>query len=679
MSKISNKMKLKKIALENSKDQIKIGSPVNDNPKFTINKYYIDCNSLNECLVKNKKASLNNTTKGKKSLSNERISKKNANQTFNKPNPNNKILINCMDEKPKKKLDMKDKKVNLTKPSLMPKNKDTKKIDDSPAKTSNKNDNIFNDQYKRTGLHTNSLKVNKNDGIMNRIKQSIKESNNPSKFINKKKGSNPFNILNTVNKPRLSFTNPLSRSLKNPIKFFNFVQNSSKDENKSQNNSDNSEDKNKIKKKIESDTSSHSSVSKEKEDEKIIAKSKFEIIGKSHNHEIAIDNSSNNNNKINLNNIKRNSKKTNTEVLKTVHTGKRGYRNSVQQNEMPMLNDKIILSSVLSKPGLCDEKEKTNQDSYLIKENLFCLGFHLYGIFDGHGENGHLISKYISKFINDFYSEESNYANINDNTSSKKSENKIFLDNYTKIIKNQKNNLDTMINSKISFDISQSGSTSLLLFLTDNTLICSNVGDSECYLFNCSEDDLWTFESLSKMHRPTDEIEKKRILEKGGEIHPYYDENGIFDGPDRIYVKNKPYPGLSLSRTIGDSEGKKIGIISDPDISIKKIEENSKFIIMGSDGLWDVIKPYDASRMVRSYFNKGDTDGACKVLLKKAEQMYKKNNEERDDITIIVIFIGKPNIQVAKDSNKYLHKIIENVNAENEGSTTDVPLILKLG
>ena len=677
MSKISNKKKLKNNALENTKDQIKIGSPVNDNPKFTINKYYIDCNSLNDCLEKNKKASLNNTKTGKKSLSNERAPKKNVNQTFNKPNPNNKVLINCKDEKPKKKLDMKDKKGNLTKPSLMPKNKGINKVDDSLAKTSNKNDNFFNDQYKRTGLHTNSLKVDQNDGIMNRIKQNIKETNNPSTFISKKKGSNPSNILNTINKPRLSFTNPLSRSLKNPIKFFNFEQNSSKDENKSQTNSDNSEDKNKLK--IESDNSNHSNFSKEKDDEKITGKSKFEIIGKSHNHEIVIDNCSNNNNKINLNDVKRNSKKTNTQILKTVHTGKRGFRNSVRQNQMPLLNEKIILSSVVSKPGICDEKEKTNQDSYLIKDNLFFGGFHLYGIFDGHGENGHLISQYISKFINDFYSEESNYANINDNTSSKKSESKIFLENYTKIIKNQKNNLDTMINSKISFDVSQSGSTSLLLFLTDNTLICSNVGDSECYLFNCSEDDLWTFESLSKAHRPTDEIEKKRILENGGEVHPYYDENGIFEGPDRIYQKNKPYPGLSLSRTIGDSEGKKIGIISDPDISIKKIQENSKFIIMGSDGLWDVIKPYDASRIVRPYFNKGDTDGACKVLLKKAEQMYKKNNEERDDITIIVIFIGKPNIQVAKDSNIYLCKIMENVSAENEGSNTDVPLILKLG
>ena len=136
---------------------------------------------------------------------------------------------------------------------------------------------------------------------------------------------------------------------------------------------------------------------------------------------------------------------------------------------------------------------------------------------------------------------------------------------------------------------------------------------------------------------------------------------------------------MSLSRTIGDLEGKKIGIISEPDITVRNLDENSKFIVMGSDGLWDVIKPYDVSRMVRPYFNKRDTDGACKALLKKAEQLYKKNNEERDDITIIVIFVGKPNIQLVKDSNKYLNKIQENIIGENEGTTNDTPLILKLG
>ena len=69
---------------------------------------------------------------------------------------------------------------------------------------------------------------------------------------------------------------------------------------------------------------------------------------------------------------------------------------------------------------------------------------------------------------------------------------------------------------------------------------------SEISLFKCSDEDMWTYESLSKIHKPSDEEEKKRILENGGEIHPYYDQDGFFEGPDRIYAKGKAYPGLCL-------------------------------------------------------------------------------------------------------------------------------------
>ena len=112
-------------------------------------------------------------------------------------------------------------------------------------------------------------------------------------------------------------------------------------------------------------------------------------------------------------------------------------------------------------------------------------------------------------------------------------------------------------------------------------------------------------------------------------------------------------------------DGKDIGIISDPDIIIKKIDENSKFIVLGSDGLCDVIKPYDVSRIVRIYFKKGDIDGACKILLNKAVQKWKKNNEERDDITIIVIFLDKPNILLGEEKNNLLNKI--NVDDNEDG------------
>ena len=676
MSKISYR-KRSDNTNENSKDKIKIFAPTNF-PKFTINKLFIDCNSLDECSTKEKKEkiiSIKNMKPGQKSLSNEQTSKKNKNVLMNKSNTNNKIFINCLNGKQPKPLNINDKKGNLTKSNLMSSAKGLKGNKDSQDINSNKNDNYFNEQYQRSGKHSNSFRISNNNGMMNRIKQNIKESNAPSKFSTNQKVNNPPN-MNNVNKQRLTFTNVKDKSQKSPLNYiYDFNHKSSKDEKKNKNNSDSSEDKKnkKIKKGNDNSNSSQSSDESEENNNKIVPKSTFEI-GK--NHGIFIDNFFNN--RIPNKNI-RNNKKTNTQAIKTVSMGRRGYRNSVQQNQIPILNEKIILSSVLSKPGVSDEEEKTNQDSYIVKENIFSSNFHLYGIFDGHGENGHLISQYISKYINEFYSEKSNYLSVNPNSSSKKSENKIFLDNYAKIIKKQRNDLDTTINSKITFNVSLSGSTSLLLFLTDETLICSNVGDSECYLFSCTQEDLWSFESLSKRHRPTEAAEKKRIIDKGGEIHPYFDENGIFEGPDRIYVKNKPYPGLSLSRTIGDLEGKKIGIISEPDITVRNLDENSKFIVMGSDGLWDVIKPYDVSRMVRPYFNKRDTDGACKILLKKAEQLYKKNNEERDDITIIVIFVGKPNIQLLKDSKKYLNKIQENITGENEGSTNDTPLILNLG
>ena len=146
---------------------------------------------------------------------------------------------------------------------------------------------------------------------------------------------------------------------------------------------------------------------------------------------------------------------------------------------------------------------------------------------------------------------------------------------------------------------------------------------------------------ISVIHKPDDPKESERIIEMGGEIHPYYDENGIYEGPSRVYVKNKTYPGLSLSRSIGDLIGEEVGIISEPDIVVKNIDSTCKYIVMGSDGLWDMIKPYDVSRIVNS--NKGDPEGACKALLKRATKNWEKDGCDRDDITIIVIFIGIPN------------------------------------
>ena len=340
------------------------------------------------------------------------------------------------------------------------------------------------------------------------------------------------------------------------------------------------------------------------------------------------------------------------------------------KNQLSNSSKNIIYSSVNTMAGICDEKEKINQDSYLIKENNFKQNFHIYGVFDGHGDNGHLISKYISDYMNEYFEDKLNYYLTEEDKQNIFTENitNIFLKNYINIIKNTSIKIDHLLNTSINYDISQSGSTSVMLFLLNETLICSNIGDSQCFLFNCSPDDLWTFEALSKSHLASDETEQKRILEHGGEIHPYYDQDGIFEGPDRIYAKNKVYPGLVMSRTFGDLEAKKIGVISEPDIIIKKIENNSKYVILGSDGLWDAVKPYDVIRIVRPYFNKGDIEGANQALMKKAKQQWDKDKEERDDITIIVVFIGTPNNCFVNIINNNKHHSLKKIDEiENDG------------
>ena len=332
---------------------------------------------------------------------------------------------------------------------------------------------------------------------------------------------------------------------------------------------------------------------------------------------------------------------------------------SIAESQIIENNETKINSYFITKAGTDDKKEKINQDSYLIFPNIFDNLLNIFGIFDGHGKNGHLISSFVSKFLSQYLTNKKNYIHKKSDESYSDSDSdsdisekeilinkdllsNLFLEENFNFIKNIIQEIDMKVN-ECNFDIQLSGTTCLLLFIFNNQIICSNIGDSQCFLYHCSNEDRWTHEQLSIIHKPDIDSEKERIISYGGVIHPYYDENGLYEGPNRVYEKGKPYPGLSLTRSIGDLEAQKIGIISEPDIIIKKIDSTCKYIVLGSDGLWDMITPYDVGRIVNPFFSKNDIKGATQALLKKASKNWDKDGSDRDDITIIVAFIGKPN------------------------------------
>ena len=72
----------------------------------------------------------------------------------------------------------------------------------------------------------------------------------------------------------------------------------------------------------------------------------------------------------------------------------------------------------------------------------------------------------------------------------------------------------------------------------------------------------------------------------GGVVDQMVDMNGMKVGPPRVWGRGKTFPGLAMSRSLGDFKGKEYGIISLPEIIEYTLDENSKYMVISSDGVW---------------------------------------------------------------------------------------------
>ncbi len=287
--------------------------------------------------------------------------------------------------------------------------------------------------------------------------------------------------------------------------------------------------------------------------------------------------------------------------------------------------------------------DKTNQDSILIINNIFNLKFDIFGIMDGHGLNGHLVSNFVKEQIKEIFTNQKTF--ISKSTFGNLTEEEI----YKQLTKNN-NLLIKKIFQKISknltyqrFDISNSGTTCNLLIHLNSFLICINIGDSRCIILKLlnSVKSNFEYETMSFDHKPNIESEKKRIELLGGEIRQNKNiETNEFDGPFRVYFKNEKFPGIAISRSIGDFDAEKIGVISDPDINVKIMENSFKIGILASDGLWDVMNENDIINICKKYWKKDLFDNISMEIIDECVKRWDKNFFERDDISVIIVVIN---------------------------------------
>ncbi len=307
--------------------------------------------------------------------------------------------------------------------------------------------------------------------------------------------------------------------------------------------------------------------------------------------------------------------------------------------------------------------DKINQDNYLCLNKIYGLkNYSVFGVFDGHGENGHLVSDFVKKYLTSYFlfknqldEDEKIFIN-NKNLSNTPQEDffsslseKTFFDKLTnqELIKDAFSNMEEILLKKETYNTQYSGTTCILVIHIEDKLICYNVGDSRAIYIN----ENFSPVQISKDHKPDFFSERLRIESKGGRVEQMNNGKGgkLSIGPYRVWLRDEPYPGLSMSRSIGDFVAGSIGVISEPEIfEVDLVENKVKAVIIGSDGLWEFLSNEKVCEIAKEFLENDDSNGCVNELFFRAKMAWKNNGKKLcDDITIIVLIFKS-----TKDNDK---------------------------
>jgi serine/threonine protein phosphatase PrpC len=160
------------------------------------------------------------------------------------------------------------------------------------------------------------------------------------------------------------------------------------------------------------------------------------------------------------------------------------------------------------------------------------------------------------------------------------------------------------------------------------TILAANIGDSRAVL--CRNDTAW---DLTTDHKPTDPSEKQRIESRGGSVI-WCGDVDYYGNPieDRgVYRVNGH---LALSRAIGD-RAERPHVSASPDMVAVQVEDGDEFVILATDGLWDVMDSTEAVSYVKFVLESGLSKE--KVASQMVQEALRRGTF--DNITVLVIWL----------------------------------------
>ncbi|KAE9618193.1 putative protein-serine/threonine phosphatase [Lupinus albus] len=325
-----------------------------------------------------------------------------------------------------------------------------------------------------------------------------------------------------------------------------------------------------------------------------------------------------------------------------------------------MLKGSSMFVSMNSQQG----NKGVNQDAMTVWEDftgekhmVFC------GVFDGHGPLGHKVSQYIrdklplklSEAIKMSQHKACRFYDANDSESESFYDNDIYDDNnqtmslaaWEGCFLKSFDEIDEHLAHEINIDTYCSGSTAVTVIKQGDQLIVGNLGDSRAVLCTRGDRNQLIPVQLTVDLKPDIPSEASRIMSCEGRIFAGEEELDVY----RIWMPDDDCPGLAMSRAFGDFCLKDYGLISAPDVFYRKLTKQDQFVVLASDGVWDVLTNNEVINIVASAPRRSI---AAKMLVKRAVRAwrYKYPSSKVDDCAAICLFVDDNPVLSQSQSNK---------------------------
>lgn len=220
---------------------------------------------------------------------------------------------------------------------------------------------------------------------------------------------------------------------------------------------------------------------------------------------------------------------------------------------------------------LCQKGQKSASDPTPNQDNFFVQYFGpiaVYGVFDGHGPFGHLVSFRLVQTMPHLLATNPHWGKDYE-----KALNEAFNAAHLDIVD---------FCRKHNINVEASGAAGSVLILEEQTLHVAHIGDARIMLGSWNRRDQRLIYATED-HKPNNPEEKERLEKAGSEVREV--------DPDtyRIYLPGTSFPGLTMSRAFGDTACG--GVLRDPVYRKFLMQPTDEwYAILASDGVWEFLE-----------------------------------------------------------------------------------------